>query len=318
MLSENPQLTELIATLATDLGDEVATMPAHRFTLFHAPNSICSQKVRVVLAHHGIDYTSHLLAIFAGQTYLPAHVRLRMMGCARAGLPLVAGHWGSTATADGGCDPAVVPTLVDHASDAVIVDSRAISLHLDATMPPAERLRPDALADVIDAELAIVDSLPNYQMLVGRPEAGDRRPAQLQAADGAGFSMGKVARCDGYLDEFAEDPVLGPAYRAKRAKELEAAERLFSAEAVGSAHGIVENACAAFDTRLARGDGPWLFGDVVTMADLFWAIELIRVGNLGATFWADGRMPALAGFLKRAEGLDGLRRGVLDFPGALY
>ncbi len=148
-----------------------------RFALFHAANSICSQKVRAVLAHHALCYRSFSLNIFTGQTYLPDYVRLRMIGCAEAGLPLVAGHSGSTAAGSGGCDPAVAPTLVDLASHEVIVDSKRICLRLDALVPDTQRLRPLSLQQSIDAELEIVDELPNYQLLAGRPAGADRRPA---------------------------------------------------------------------------------------------------------------------------------------------
>ena len=51
-----------------------------RFALYHAANSICSQKVRVVLAQLQLSYSSHALNIFAGETYLPSYVRLRLLG----------------------------------------------------------------------------------------------------------------------------------------------------------------------------------------------------------------------------------------------
>lgn len=312
-------IAAIIARLATELGDGGRAASPQRFTLFHAANSICSQKVRAVLAHHRLDYDSHLLNIAAGQTYLPDHVRLRMAGCRAAGLPLVTGHTGSTATAAGGCDPAVVPTLVDQVIGAVVVDSRAICLHIDATVPPAAQLVPPALAAVIAAELAIVDGLPNYQMLFGRPAHDDRRPARLHGADGAAFSLGKVARCDDYLETWADDATLAAAYRAKRAKELDAAQHLFSPAAVSMAHAAVARAYHDLNTRLGAAPGPWLFGENVTLADLFWAVELLRIDNVGAAdIWADGRLRHVAGFFDRARQLDSLRAAVLDWPGALY
>ena len=86
------------------------------------------------------------LNIFAGDTYLPGYVRLRMLGCAAFGGALAAEHSGSTSASAGGCDGAVVPTLVDLDADAVIVDSKRICLHLDDQMPNTVRLRPAALA----------------------------------------------------------------------------------------------------------------------------------------------------------------------------
>lgn len=314
-------IARLVAELAAELDESMHSdaTAASRFVLFHAANSICSQKVRVVLAHHDIQHISYALSIFAGETYLPSHVRLRMIGCERAGLPLVTGHSGSTSTSDEGCDPAVVPTLVDMATGEVVIDSKAICQHIDATVRKAARLRPESLADSVDAELRAVDNLPNYQMLFGKPAAGDYRPANLKDADGAQFCLGKVNRCDHYLERYAGDAQLVAAYRAKRAKELDAAESLFSNDAVGAAHEMVQRACGALDTRLAHGPGPWLFGEAATMADLFWAVELIRIENLGAGhFWHANQMPMLKTFLSRAKELDSVRAAVIDWPGALY
>lgn len=50
---------------------------AKKFHLHHAPNSICSQKVRTVLALTAQAYESHPLNIFEGVSYDPAYVRLR-------------------------------------------------------------------------------------------------------------------------------------------------------------------------------------------------------------------------------------------------
>jgi 2,5-dichlorohydroquinone reductive dechlorinase len=290
-----------------------------RFSLFHAANSICSHKARVILAQHGIPYTSHTLNIFAGQTYLPDYVRLRLIGCERAHLPLVTAHTGSTATSAGGCDPAVVPTLVDHQTDRVIVDSKRICLYLDGTVPVLQRLRPASLQQAIDAELDIVDNLPNYQMLTGQPAGTDLRPQYLQKNTGANFSLSKVQRCDRYLAEFAADTTLVRAYQAKRAKELDASQRLYSREAMQAAYARAQTACVELngklETRLAR----WLISDSVTMADLFWAVELLRMQNLGAGhLWEHGQLPAVEKFVSAAKRLESIRSAVLEWPGSCF
>ena len=48
------------------IGPQQGSTP--RFELFNGANSICSQKVRTVLAHHGISYRSHTMNMFTGQT----------------------------------------------------------------------------------------------------------------------------------------------------------------------------------------------------------------------------------------------------------
>ena len=300
------------------VGGDGRTPP--RFDVYHGANSICSQKVRTVLAHLHVPYMSHSLNIFLGETYLPSHVRLRMIGCDRLGVPLQTTHKGSTAVSFGGCDPAVVPTLVDRETEEVIVDSKRICIYLDDLAPEAERLRPAALRRAIDAELEIVDNLPNYQMLAGRPPGEhDGRPGKLHGGDGTHFANSKVARCERYMTEFADDEVLARAYAAKRAKELEGGETLFTGPAMRQAYNKAEAACVALQLRLAASSGPWLLGPSVTMADLFWGVELLRMKNLGAgAVWQGGRLPAVERFVASAEGLPSIRSAVLEWPGALY
>jgi 2,5-dichlorohydroquinone reductive dechlorinase len=95
---------------------------AARYELFNAANSICSQKVRTVLAYHHIPWIHHPVDLFSGQSYLPDYVRLRMVGCEAFGGPLADRHRGSTSASVGGCDGVVVPTLVDRLAGEVVVD----------------------------------------------------------------------------------------------------------------------------------------------------------------------------------------------------
>ena len=313
-------LDVMVDTVRHDLGGSPgASEPPPRFELFHAPNSICSQKVRTVLAYHRIPHAAHTVNIFAGQTYLPSYVRLRLLGCARSAMPLAATHSGSTSASQGGCDAAVVPTLVDWTAGEVVVDSKRICLYLDTAHGGPDTLMPPALADVIERELSVVDNLPNYQMLMGKPpQADDGAPAR-GGGNGPGFSLKKVERCDGYLAQFADDEDLVQAYTAKRAKEMDAANRLFSPDAMRSAYLAAETECRNLDDKLGASGTPWLFGQAATMADLFWMVELLRMKNMGAAgFWEAGRLPRVARFVSDAEGLPAIRTAILDWPGALF
>ncbi len=316
-------LDTLVADARAALGSAGQAMApkageAPRYELFNAANSICSQKVRSVLAHHRLPYVSHSVKLFEGQTYLPDYVRLRMVGCGQLGGALASHHSGSTSTAAGGCDGAVVPTLVDWQENAVVVDSRRTCLYIDAQMGEADRLYPADLAPAIDEELAIVDNLPNYQLLMGRKVAESENAATRTDVGGT-FSKRKVAWCDRFLQEYAGDATLVQAYTAKRAKELSAANELFSPEAMRAAYDRADSALQIFERKLERRAGPWLFGHAVTMADLFWGIELLRMKNMGvATFWEAGRLPQVAGFSAATEALASIRTAVIEWPGAMF
>ncbi len=321
-----PSLTALVADARTALKSEgerigPAAIGAGRFELFSAANSICSQKVRAVLAHHGQAYRSHSINLFGGQTYLPAYVRLRVVGCEAMGAALVSRHSGSTSVSfGGGCDAAVVPTLVDWQTEEIVVDSKRICNHLDAAMQhPATRLRPERLAARIDEEIDVIDNLPNYQMLSGLPPDQDRRPDALRGKTGVAFAMSKVERCDRYLSEYADEEALVRAYTAKRAKELDAAQQLFTEDAMRDAYDKAESACDALEQKLKASTTRWLLDDEVTMADLYWGVELTRMKNLGAdTFWKGGARPAVAAFAQRTGELAAIRQAILDWPGALF
>lgn len=307
------QASEALASPGEVVGDDASP----RYELFHAAASICSQKVRCVLAQHRLSYVSHPVNLFLGQTYLPDYVRLRMRGCDGLGGALAAHHAGSTSTERGGCDGAVVPTLVDRRTDEVLVDSKRICLRLDAEMPEARQLRPAAIAADIDEQLAIVDDLPNYQMLMGRTPRDTERP-ESRSDTLAAFSLRKVAWCDRLLDEHAGDETLTRAYAAKRAKEASAAAGLFSPDAMRNALRQAEASLHDLEQMLARHDGEWLFGDRPTLADLFWGIELIRMDDVGMALGESGRLPRVVRLSAAVRTLPSVRQSVLDWPAARF
>ena len=315
--------TSIVAGAREALGDAGETQGAGaggapRYELFHAASSICSQKVRAVLAHHGMAYTSHSLNMFGGQTYLPGYVRLRMLGCELYGGALVSHHTGSTSAAAHGCDGAVVPTLVDWETGEVVVDSHRICLHLDDQSPNEDKLRPDRLAEAIDEDLKLIDDMPNYQMLMGRTVASSGSGASLQEV-GGNFSQRKVAWCTKYLTECGDDPTLAAAYTAKRAKELSAANELFTPQAMQAAYDRAEAGLAALDRKLDGRSSRWLYQDSVTLADLFWGIELSRMKNVGvAHFWESNHLPQVERFSMSTEQVPAIRTAVIEWPGAMF
>ena len=303
-------------SIGATIGADITEMP--RFELFNAPNSICSQKVRAVLAHHHTPYRSQLVKIFVGQTYLPDYVRLRLIGCDAIGGPLMAVHTGSTSVATGGCDPAVVPTLIDWQTKQVMVDSKRIAFFVDKEVGGSS-LRPAALQDAIDEELKVVDNLPNYQMLAGKPPGEDHRPEARRKANGVDFAMSKVQRCDEFLAQHANDPELVRGYTAKRSKELTAAQNLFTPEAMQTAYDKAEAGCNHLEEKLKASKTKWLLSDNITMADLYWGVELLRMQNMAAEFfWINSKRPAIEKYFEKVKTIPAIRSAVIDWHGALF
>ena len=253
--------------------------------------------------------------MFAGLTYLPAFVRLRMAGCEAMGLPLMTTHDGSTSVTSGGCDPAVVPVLIDWAEDRIVLDSKGICLDLDRAVPDGSHLVPDHLVDEIEAELVIVDDLPNYQMLIGTPPGEDTRPASRRGPDAGDIARRKVDRCDGYIAQFADDPVLLKAYRAKRGERVDGCRAAVHVQEHGRRLRPDGDGGAGPRRALGRAERTVSFRRSGDAGRHLLGRRASPLRNLGAdTFWSDRKAPSVATYLTRLEALPSMRSAILDWP----
>src|SRR3954470_22413025 len=84
------------------------------FTLYNAPQSTCSQRVRFVLNAKGLPFTEHKLDLLAGDQLKPEYLAINPNG--------------------------VVPTLKH--DDDVVIDSAVIIEYLDEVVPEAPHLTP--------------------------------------------------------------------------------------------------------------------------------------------------------------------------------
>eukprot|EP00092_Neocalanus_flemingeri_P049856 GFUD01057436.1.p1 GENE.GFUD01057436.1~~GFUD01057436.1.p1 ORF type:complete len:191 (+),score=31.99 GFUD01057436.1:86-574(+) len=111
--------------------------PAPRFESYHAPFSICSEKVRCVLLIKNVDFAAYDVVLRSQENYRPEYVALRALGMGREDRELVGGHaWtGSTSSQEMGFDTLVLPTLVNNLKKRVIVDSMQIMEYVDQEIP---------------------------------------------------------------------------------------------------------------------------------------------------------------------------------------
>ena len=150
-----------------------------RFECFHAPSSICSEKVRCTLFIKGVDFIAYDVDLTTQENYQPAYVAMRNLG--RGTQSLVGEHaWTGSTSADGmGFDPLVVPTLVDNLKRKVIVDSKKIMDYLDQEIP-SPPLYPKVCTDMIVKHVKLVDETPHAGLLYGGDPDNDTKPAFIK------------------------------------------------------------------------------------------------------------------------------------------
>ena len=51
-----------------------------RFESYHAPSSVCSEKVRCVLLYKGVDFVAYDVDLMSEENYEPEYVAMRNLG----------------------------------------------------------------------------------------------------------------------------------------------------------------------------------------------------------------------------------------------
>jgi glutathione S-transferase len=305
------------------VGDDSGATP--RFELYHAGFSVCSQKVRAVLAEKEAAYMSHELSILnsrgiysdeltPAENYSPNYVKLRLIGGRARGLDLASGYSGRSSVDTEGFDACVVPTLVDHEKGAVIVDSKLICEYLDAEVTTGTKLLPDDPAhrrEVLE-QVAIVDITPQPGLLYGAHPEDDQRPEFIKKAMATSYAL-KIEALELLLAENADDPALADAYRSKISKEKAAQEMLANGSNVVAIRSEARQLVEALSDKLASSESPWLCGQEFTMADIVWAINLYRMQWLGvSSLWKD--LPNVEAYARRVYQRPSVWNGVIRFP----
>lgn len=289
-----------------------------RFEVYHASFSVCSHKVRTVLLEKGIPFISHMMSLrvddkVCSDSYLPNYVKMRLRGA--EGAALVSGYTGQSSMESEGFDPAVVPTLIDHAAQRVIVDSANICAYLDREASTVTKLIPDAIADAVNAQISLIDEAPHVAVLYGANPKGDTRP-EVIANRIEGVHKRKIKHLERLKASVSDDPELVAAYDAKIVKEATAGEFVYNPETMIDAHERMAGHVAALESQLASHDGQWALGTDYTMADIMWTISLFRLKWLGLShLWeADNKGPNVSEYVKQAFARPAFREAVIDWP----
>ena len=298
---------------------------APRFEIYHAGLSVCSQKVRTVLAELDTAYLSNEMAILSGkgifseefsiaENYRPNYVRLRMYGAGPALMAnLMQHHTLGSSVESEGFDACVVPTAIDHQTESVIVDSSRIVEFIDAQVSggPGLMQKGAELETEVKRQIKIVDNLPMGAILYGFLE-NDPRPDFLKAQMDGVYDVKRQA-LEILLSKNEDDAELVRAYKAKISKEMAGKGLYKNIDFLGEKMADFENAIANLNSDLQRSQGPWLHGGIFTMSDAFWGVSLYRIHWVGhAWLWQD--YPLVKEYVKRLYAHPSIRDSVIDWP----
>lgn len=288
--------------------------PNPRFELYHMAFSLCSHKVRTTLAEKRASYTGHDM-IFPVENYAPDYVRLRLKGGEQ--LEQVSDYTGRSSTTTEGFDPCVVPTLVDHEANRVIIDSKAICEYINETAPGVD-LVPDDIAGEVLRQVEIVDGTPHVAVLYGKHPGNDTRPAPV-AERMEGVHARKCEHLGQLLEEVKGDEALERAYRNKITKETAAAKFIATPEDMQNAIDEIAGIIGRLDADLEKAAGDWICGERYTLADICWGVSLFRLKWLGLGWlWEDdgpAASPRVEAYTRRLMERPGFREAVIEHPG---
>ena len=270
-----------------------------RFELLHTALSICSQKVRTVLAEKGVPYSSRemITPTMAGiggnksiaDNYRPGFVRLRIHAGGKKRMDrLNESHTLRTSAHLEGFDACVVPLLIDRKNHRAIVDSYEICAYIDRVLPDINPLVPDGRdkAQQVMDQVRVVDEIPNPGQLYAFHE-DDPRPDFLKKAMN-GIYERKCNMLRQMIKENIDDKVLVKAYQAKLNREAGGGKVQRDPIFLAGIKREFEEIIGKLNTQLEHVKGPWVCGADFTLADAVWGVNLFRMHWLGhAYLWDD-------------------------------
>jgi len=305
MNNPTADLSKLVSALNEGLTDparnfkvRLAPDQAPRYELYHAGFSVCSQKARAILEELKVPYQSHVIVILSNKDpetgqitvaehYRPEYVRLRLEGNKGLNKAFASGYTGRSSLDSEGFDACVVPTLVDHKKNKVIVDSKRICEYIALEEGLGHPVIPSdpAAKQLVDEQVSIVDTFPQPALLYGFHPTNDTRPEFIKKKMTGVFELKEQVLRD-LLEKNADEPDLAAAYKNKIAKEAAAKSFAKDVDFQLSVRAETQSGLQRLEEQLAMSRSKWICGDDFSLGDIVWGINLYRLHWLGlAPMW---------------------------------
>jgi glutathione S-transferase len=242
--------------------------------LYCASGSLCSQKVKLVLAEKDLEWKSHLLNLLTFENLQPSYMRLNPKG--------------------------VVPTLIHNGQ--VITDSAIIIRYLDEQFPqpnltPAEPVLQETMKRWMDLQ----NQFPMREMMYGNYQGLEgmvlRRSVQIKQR---------------LLPQLMQaHPELRSQYEAKF-KDVEQWNSIIQdRQEIASINRKIEPMLTQLEAQLTQTK--WLCGTTYSLADVVWTAVLNRLEELKFNYlWTDNMRPALSAYLDRLKARPSFKAAIQD------
>ncbi|MBD3884568.1 glutathione S-transferase family protein [Phormidium tenue FACHB-886] len=242
--------------------------------LFCASGSLCSQKVKLVLAEKNLEWKSHLLNLFTFDNLQPNYIRLNPRG--------------------------VVPTLLH--DDRVITDSAVIVRYLDEHFPHP-RLIPiePTVQEKIDNWINLQNRFPMREIMYGNYKGVGgfvlRRSVQIKEK-----LLLRLIQTNSELKEY---------YTAKLKDVKQWNRTVQDTNEIANLNAKIAPMLDQLETQLNQTD--WLCGTGYSLADTVWTAVLNRLDELKFNYlWEGNTRPALSSYLNRLKARPSFKTAIQD------
>jgi glutathione S-transferase len=241
--------------------------------LYDTSGSLCSQKVKLVLAEKKLDWKNHSLNLLTFENLQPSYLRLNPKG--------------------------VVPTLIHDGK--VITDSAVIVRYLDEQFPyppltPTEPLLQEKMKGWINLQ----NHFPMRELMYGN----------YRGIEGVVLRRSVQIKQKLLPQLIQENPELREQYEAKLNDVRQWNARIQDVNEIATINARIEPMLAQLEKQLSQTD--WLCGTTYSLADAVWTAVLNRLGELKFDLWANNTRPALKAYLSRLKARPSFRIAIQD------
>ena len=231
--------------------------------LFHASESLGSQKVKLVLAEKSLEWKSHLLNLLTFENLYPNYVQLN--------------------------PTAVVPTLVH--GDRVVTNSDTIIRYLDEKFPnPKLTFTEPKLQTQMNNWFDLQNRLPMRELMYGN----------FQGIEGIVLRR-SVRLKEKLLPQLIETyPELEKQYLAKLKDVRQWNSTIQNQQEIANINANIDPMLDCLERQLSNTN--WLCGSTYSLADIVWTAVLYRLDKLKFShLWLNDTRPALESYIHRLK-----------------